>query len=67
MRSYDTCQEVFSFFYPVQDDTFRVGAYLLLLIKLDIDRYQRLRELVLSDPTYAQEAKDFVRQIDAQT
>ncbi|GAB6060010.1 hypothetical protein [Desulfonatronum parangueonense] len=53
--------------HPVQDDTFRIRAYLLLLNKLDISRYRQLRDLVLTDPTYSREAKDFVLKIDAQT
>lgn len=51
--------------YAPQDDTFRIRAYLLLLNKTsDKDRYRQLRDLVLTDPTYAPEAKDYVRIIE---
>lgn len=49
--------------HPVQDDTFRIKAYLLLYFEIGSPKLAHLMDLVQNDKTYSNEAKEFVAKL----
>jgi hypothetical protein len=49
--------------YPVHDDAFRVKAFLKLYNETNSPKFPELKTLVLQDPTYPQEVKDFAAKL----
>ncbi len=51
--------------YPVNDDTFRIKACLIIFKTIDSATFQNLLKLVLENDTYSREARDFAARMVA--